>query len=489
MRFAPAMIFDKLLAIVFRARKTAFNLLRIFEGKFSTRKEENKKMFSTALPSETNRQTFRIGSVVIVALALIYLALGIGTVQDHRFAHEDREQILEGISYFQDPGYILQPGYSGRKHPTVSLLLGMLYPRFGWSPFPYHVTLLLFHALNALLVTMFSRSLGLGWMASEISGLFFLILSVHFQAVAWIGNTTRVLMTSFLLLAMCLFVSHRNKPHPIKLGSSWLVFFLATQSSPDAVIFPALVLAYDLLILRRNPLTRKNLSSLGEYGVLALMTIVYILTQFFLYDSLGFVQAAKTGKWLWSKRIVGSLWGVANLAVPRREILQFFLEPTVINRILTPLIFFVIPIAWTASLSQRVLWWKKEMVLLVLFCFAWFAIAFLPFSVLGRDAPWKEFPPSRYFYVPLIGFSFFAGKFSETLFQGTRQIVSVWIRRTVLGGLIIAAVYFYSLNVWTFCFLADKWDRVRGFQKTAPLPTILYQRQSPSLLSYILKKG
>ena len=390
-------------------------------------------------------------------LALVYFLAAFFAVRDNTFVIDDLAQIHEGIKNFTHPSTILEPDYAGRKHIVTSLFLGAVHTLFGTNPFPYHVSLLVFHAMIFLLLIFLGLSVGLDRRGAALGALFFLILGIHFQAVAWIGNITRVLMTLFLLLAFLCFGRFRKTGNPLPLFGFWAFWVLGLQSSPDAVVLPVLLGGYDFLILRRNLFSKKNRKGLWLYGAMALSAALYLFSQLFFYSGLRFVDGLTSGHFQWGRRVAGVLWALANLFIPRREILEPWIEPTSFHRILIPAVA-LLPFPWLLFRSRGLLLKDKSFRSIALFSFLWFVIAFLPFAALNRTAPWREFPPARYFYIPLIGLSLFVGKAGEIVLNTVADLRSKNFRRAVLSWISLAGIFFYLMNVSTFCFMADKLD-------------------------------
>jgi len=388
-------------------------------------------------------------------LAAIYFGAALATVRGHTLEVVDaQEQIHEGVKHFQRPATLLEPDYVGRKQLTATLFLGILHQFFGMEPFAYHAALLALHGLIFLLVICLARSLNLENLASAMAGIFFLVLGIHHQAVTWVGNTTRIVMTLFLLAAFLSFIRYRKTGRKIDLALGWLSWLLALQGSPDAVTLPVLLVGYDQFILRKNLLSRENRRLLMGHLVMILFAVLYVLGLFVFYGGLQYVSAVRHGNFQWMKRFAGIVWTLANLFIPRREILQSFVEPSGFIRVSIPFVFLAPLLVF---LGRRLPLFLKDpsFKFLSLFCLWWFVVAFLPYSVLERPFGWQEFPPARYFYVPMIGMSLWVGRVTETLWKGLRGIARGWTLAAVL--------YFYLLNVWTFCLMSDKlnqaWSR------------------------------
>ena len=397
-------------------------------------------------------------SILLGLLAAVFFFSALSTVRNNTFLIDDREQIKEGIKLYSDPASLAEPDYAGRKQIAASFFLGTIHHFFGMNPFPYHAALLAVHLLVFLLVLSLASKLGLGRPGSSAAAIFFLILGIHFQAVAWIGNTTRLLMTFFMLLAIFFFDRFRGKENGLPLAAFWISWLLALQSSPDAVILPGLLLAYDTLILKKRPARR-------FYAAMICVVVLSICLQLFFYQGSRWLGGMAQGDFQWRKRFAGILWTLAHLVIPRREILDPFIEPIDLVRLLIPAFIFL-PILWLIGGSLQNFKEDPHFRLLVFFSLAWFVIAFAPFSIIHRSAGWREYPPARYFYLPMIGLSFLVGKAAEIFLKTVRSFQPRRLRWLGWAGMALAGIYFYTLNVSTFCFMADKLDRTWRVKET-----------------------
>lgn len=391
---------------------------------------------------------------VVFVLVFVYSTAAFLAVRDNGFLIDDEAQIHEGIKNLSDPSTLLRPDYAGRKHIVTALFMGSLHSLFGMSPSAYHVTLLFLHLIVFVCLIFLFLDVGLGPRGSVIGAIFFLILGIHFQAVAWIGNTTRILMTVFLLPAFLSYIRFRKTKGKLPFVAVWVFWLLSLQSSPDAIILPALLLGYEFFILKQNIFSKSHRKIFWFFSAMAAVGVLYLASQFIFYRGLDFVDGATSGHFQWGKRVVGALWTLANLFIPRREILEPWITPSTFNRILiaaVTLLPFLGLITRPKTLIQdesfrRVLW----------FSLFWFVIAFLPFAALSRTAPWKEFPPVRYFYVPMMGLSLWIGKMAQILLDTVQSFRSKVLRRTAFLWISLAGIIFYTVNVSTFCFMADR---------------------------------
>jgi tetratricopeptide (TPR) repeat protein len=133
--------------------------------------------------------------------------------------------------------------------PLVTLLNAASYFLFGLRPFYYHLTNLLLHILNAVLLyellVIFLRA---SPVAALLGALLFAVHPVHTEAVSFISGRTDLLATFLLLLGLWTYLLKYKHPHtPIALFHSitLCIFILGLFSKESFVVFPVLLLAFD----------------------------------------------------------------------------------------------------------------------------------------------------------------------------------------------------------------------------------------------------
>ena len=135
----------------------------------------------------------------------------------------------------------------------------------GETPFWFHASVLVFHGINVVLVFVLAKRL----FADEQSvaagaALLFAVFPTHVESVAWMAGRSDVIVCTFVLLAMLLFLE-RERSWSAWLGS--VAFLLGALSKELGLACVALVPALDLLSTGRLHWRR--------YVPLAIATLVY----------------------------------------------------------------------------------------------------------------------------------------------------------------------------------------------------------------------
>ncbi len=216
---------------------------------------------ATAAPiTETPRsaQTFPQWLLPLAA-ALICAAVYAHTI-GFEFVYDDTGQIQETTrihSWSQIPSYFTSSVWSGKTtnaagnsyyRPVFMVWLLVNNKLFGPDPAWWHFSTVLVHLFATTLVFFVARRLTGDEWAGAIAALIFGLHPTHLESVAWISGVTDPLMTVLLLGS---FLAYLDPGRRAFLASTAL-FALAIFEKETAIIFPAILAAYDLLFRRRG---------------------------------------------------------------------------------------------------------------------------------------------------------------------------------------------------------------------------------------------
>jgi len=142
--------------------------------------------------------------------------------------------------------------------------VGMLYfyvaeTAFGLHPLGYHVTNVLLHGLNAILLAVLVRTLSRSAFAAATAAIVFAVLPTYDIAVLWISQTFELLVATFGLASLTLFAAYvrYGRPRRLLYGAALvtaLLALLAKESGPFllVVLFPMIVILDGWPGVRRN---------------------------------------------------------------------------------------------------------------------------------------------------------------------------------------------------------------------------------------------
>ena len=130
-------------------------------------------------------------------------------------------------------------------HPLTWLSLMVDTHIFGGSPGGYHLTNLLLHIINTLLLFFFLReTTGKLWQSAFAAALFALH-PLHVESVAWIAQRKDILSTLFWLLTLWCYARFVEQPSRFRYGWVLVFFILGLMSKPMLITLPFTLLLLD----------------------------------------------------------------------------------------------------------------------------------------------------------------------------------------------------------------------------------------------------
>ncbi len=170
---------------------------------------------------------------------------------------------------YDDPMFVtenahVQAGltWEGLRWAFTTLHMGFYYPLtlishmldcqiYGLHAWGHHLTSLLIHVANALLLmAVLRRATGALWPSTLVAALFALH-PLHVESVAWIAERKDVLSTFFLMLALLAYVAYAKHPSLGRYAAVLGLFLCALLSKAMTVTAPFLMLLMDYWPLER----------------------------------------------------------------------------------------------------------------------------------------------------------------------------------------------------------------------------------------------
>lgn len=141
--------------------------------------------------------------------------------------------------------------HTGLYHPLVLFSFALDYSVNGLNPLMFHITNMLLHVLNTLLVFRLVYVLFNNRFIAIITMLLFGVHTLHVESVAWITERKDVLYSFFFLTSLNLYVLYNQKKKPGYLLMTFLFFIMSLLSKASAVTLPVNLLIIDYLYGRR----------------------------------------------------------------------------------------------------------------------------------------------------------------------------------------------------------------------------------------------
>lgn len=141
--------------------------------------------------------------------------------------------------------WALSTFHAGNWHPLTWLSHLLDVTLFGMNPAGHHLTSLLLHCANAVLMFLvFQRLSGALWGSALVAALF-AVHPLHVESVAWAAERKDVLSTFFWLLSLRVWVGWLQSPRPARYWAAIALFALALCAKQMPVTFPLLLLLLD----------------------------------------------------------------------------------------------------------------------------------------------------------------------------------------------------------------------------------------------------
>jgi len=166
--------------------------------------------------------------------------------------------------------------YIGNYHPLTMLSFAVDYAIGGTAPFIYHLTSILLHCINSVLLYLLVRKISGQSAIALLVSLLFALHPSQTESVSWIAERKTVLCGTFSLLALLAYLGYMAVPAKNKLVLVTLLGIFALLSKATAVSLPLSFLAIDIWMRRDLTAVRLWLEKLplllcaGVIGVVAI---------------------------------------------------------------------------------------------------------------------------------------------------------------------------------------------------------------------------
>lgn len=346
----------------------------------------------TVLPM---RRTF---ALLAVLLAVSTFAAYRGILGNDFTNYDDYDYITrnphvkQGITA-ESIGWAFNIGYASNWHPLTWLSHMIDYQLYGLNPMGHHLTSLLLHIANVLLLFwVLSRMTGAPWRSAFVAALFGLH-PLHVESVAWASERKDVLSTFFGLLAIVAYVRYAERPELKRYALVAVAFALGLMAKPMLVTLPVVLLLLDYWPLPRMRGTGTLL--MEKVPLLALSAVSGVLT-YLAQHKAGSVSGLELIS-LWSRALNALLAYVQYLIMmlwPVRLAAHYpYLKVFAVWQIAGA-------IALLAGVSYAA-WRLRRSHPYLLAGWAWYVVTLLP--VVGLVQVGSQALADRYTYVPLIG--------------------------------------------------------------------------------------
>ena len=325
----------------------------------------------------TKSHIIYFGVIFLVTLGIYWNSL------QGDFIWDDQGLILESTSYLKEWRNIFssfsRPFFGTTPFYRPLLLVSFIcdYQLWGLNPFGFHLSNVLFHALNGCMVYLLAFLLFKRRIFAFTAGLLFTSHPIQTEAVAWISGRNDVLLTFFSLITIVCFITWQQsegKKRVFTYSGFLLGYCCVLLSKESGIIVPALIVLIHYFF--RNTLFPTLGVSIKVYLPLVLISVLYMCVRMYL---LGGANLAIDG--------LGTFQTFSGVVITYTYYFKMLLFPVsqTANPVIVPLVLSVTSSAFRISLVfvallvfLTVAFWKRcwELSFIVL----WIFVTLLPVS-------------------------------------------------------------------------------------------------------------
>jgi hypothetical protein len=394
------------------------------------------------------------------ALLVVFLVIAIFAVFwqsiDHGFViYDDNVYVTEnlhvntGLTY-RNVLWAFTTIEASNWHPVTWLSHMLDCQIHGLNPKGHHLTNVLFHIANTLLLLHLLFSATRSYWRSMFVAAVFALHPLHVESVAWIAERKDLLSTFFMFAALIFYTRYAKNSRPLFYILSLLLYVFGLMSKPMLVTLPFVMLLWDFwplgrLCLRIRPKGDSTYSMSDEASTSSLLHLIFEKLPFFAFSLLSSVVTyyaqAHGGSVAGSHavpltfRFVNALVSytkyIGNMLWPHNLAVIYPLPPTL--TLVQAAISGLILIGVTLVVCRR-----ARMNPFLLVGWLWYLGTLVP--VIGLVQVGRQAMADRYTYIPLIGLFIMIS-------WGVPTLTQKWsYRRSV-----ITAVAFLALAGATIC--------------------------------------
>lgn len=334
--------------------------------------------------------------------------------------------------------------YVGLYLPLTMLSLMADYAIYGLNASGFHLTNLLMHLMNTVLVFFLMLKIKRDNYIAGITAMVFAIHPLHVESVTWISERKDVLYTLFYLAGLITYLNYTVRPSSKSYLLTMFFFILSLLSKTVAVSFPLFLVAFDWYRGRH----------LFNAKVILEKVPFFSLSLFFGLLGIYFTSSADDYTtpmidWIHRPFIVSDaiMIYLTKFFAPVNLMIYYY-YPDVSEGTL-PMRFYISSGLLVAVMAGLILWVikqkneKRELIMGLIF----FAIP--TFFILQLIPAGRAYAAERYTYLSYIGITYIIGIFTTRLFHNTsnqRAFAKKMLSAIVLIATVAFAVLTYNRN-------------------------------------------
>ncbi|MHC4637090.1 MAG: tetratricopeptide repeat protein [Planctomycetota bacterium] len=396
-------------------------------------------------------QTF----LICLALAMATLAAYYQVFSCDFINYDDPEYVYQNI--FVRKGlthdglvWASRTGFYANWHPLTWISHMIDCTIYGTNPAGHHLTNLLFHIANTLILFALLKNVtAKTWQSAFVAALFALH-PLHVESVAWISERKDVLSTFFGLLTIAAYFRYVKKPEKIKYILALLIFIASLMAKPMLVTLPIILILLDYWPLNRFDLLRKqNLTTsriiyklVYEKLPFFILSAISSLTTFLVQKASGAVApvAAIPVNIRIANVFISYLKYITKMFWPQKLAI-YYPHPVENISYLSAVLSAVIIIAVSIAV---ILFARRRKYLLT--GWLWYIVTLIP--VIGLVQAGSQQIADRYTYIPLTGLFIIIAWLIPDLIGKSRRKNTVLVLAAFITLAPLAAVTYAQLRHW-----------------------------------------
>lgn len=359
--------------------------------------------------------------------------------------------------------------------PLISITLYIDHLLWNWNPFGYHLTNILFHAMNGVLIFLIAITFKINETNGEsiilafLAAALFIVYPLHPESVYWIIGRVDSQTTSFYLFSLYMFILYIKKESNSYFIISLIGFWAALSSKEPAITLPAILTLYVFYIsyvVHNKSFIFSFIMSLNKIKVYWIIVILYFVLRYYSLGTLGGGYSG-TNTDFFTLEYFERWIGLSYLIVPINKI---NLEHMNILSFYTQFIFIFL---WTViAILLIIRKYNRQYFFLIVFFLSSFIITLIPIATVFYV--FDDLEASRFLYLPsAIFFTFIAILVQDKYFNKHK-------------------IYFYGFNIFLILLILISSFQLKNnlipWQKSS-LEMNIFKKEVKQIISEREKKG
>jgi tetratricopeptide (TPR) repeat protein len=404
-----------------------------------------------------NKRLWFIGVIICLVSVSAYLP-----ALNNNFVNWDDIDYVYENPYLKMPVsdfvvWALGTSRTGYWHPLTWLSLRADYALWGLNPTGYHLTSVLFHGLNTLLVVLLAGSLIMRGpplkkssviFGASVAGIIFGLHPFHVESVAWISERKDVLYSFFWLISLLAYMGYASssslRRKVILFLLCFISFSLSLLSKPMAATLPLVLLILDFYPLKRlNGMRDIIKTALLEKLPFFLLSAAVSFTTVIMQKQEGAMNLMEQLSLM--KRIAGAVKALglylAKIAWPVNLVPFYPLDPDISLFTVQNMLSLLLILAITAVGIKL---WRK--VPLLIAAWSYFLLTVLP--VLGIIQFGSQAMADRYMYLSIAGPIMIIASLGAVSWQKNMKVRYLFVTVFLCFSIFISVLTVKQVSVW-----------------------------------------